>query len=183
VTALYSLDYDTLSRSMAVLAVSPAELHGSLCGYLCAGGAHAARQWLTQLCIDDDGLPASAHAELESLRTETIVLLGDPDLRFQPFLPPDDLDMATRVQTLADWATGFLGGFGLTGVGEREGLSDDAGDALRDLERIAHFGYEPGEDAEDETAFSEILEYVRVAVLLLHQEAASTGAPADATRH
>lgn len=182
-TDLYSLDYETLGRQIAVLALSPAELHGSLCGYLCAGGIPNPGQWLGQLCVDDDGLSASAHADLETLRRETIALLDDPDLRFQPLLPTDEADMATRVQTLADWSTGFLGGFGLTGVGEREGLSDDAGDALRDLDRIAHFGFEPGEDEEDEIAFSEILEYVRVAVLLLHQEAARTGAPADATRH
>ncbi len=182
-TDLYSLDYASLSRHITVLAVSPAELHGSLCGYVCAGGSPTANRWLAQLCIDDEGLSAAAHADLESLRSETIALLDDPDLRFQPFLPTGEVDMATRVRTLAEWSTGFLGGFGLSGISQREGLSDDAGDALRDMERIAHFGYEAGEDEEDETAFSEILEYVRVAVLLLHQEAARIGAPADATRH
>lgn len=183
VTDLYALDYDTLSDRIAVLATSPAELHGGLCGYLCAGGVPTPGQWLTQLCIDDDGLSAQARVDLDTLLRETIALLDDPDLRFQPFLPDDDSDLQARVHTLADWSTGFLGGFGLTGMGEREGLSDEASDALRDLDRIAHFGYEPGEDEEDEVAFSEILEYVRVAVLLLHQEAARTGAPIDATRH
>jgi len=182
-TDLYSLDYEALNRQITVLALSPAELHGSLCGFLCAGGMTTAGGWLSQLCIDDDGLSTAALADLESLRAESIALLEDPDLRFQPFLPADEADLSTRVRTLADWSTGFLGGFGLSGAGQREGLSDDAGDALRDLERIAQFGYDPGEDEEDEIAFSEILEYVRVAVLLLHQEAAHIGAPPDATRH
>lgn len=180
---LYHLDYHALGGQIAPLAVSPAELHGGLCGFVCAGGVPTPGRWLAQLCIDDDGIPESALADLDRLREATIALLDDPDLRFQPFLPDDDNAMSARVQTLAEWSAGFLGGFGLTGVGKGEGLSDEAGDALRDLDRIAHFGYEPGEDEEDEMAYSEILEYVRVAVLLLHQEAARTGAPADATRH
>ena len=182
-TDLYPIDYDTLAARIGTLAVSPAELHGGLCGFLCAGGAPRPGRWLAQLCIDDDGLAPAAYDDLDRLRIATQSLLDDPDLRFQPYLPDDDVDMPSRVRTLAEWSAGFLGGFGLTGVGEREGLSGDAGDALRDLDRIAHFGYEAGEDEEDELAFAEILEYVRVAVLLLHQEAARTAAPADATKH
>ena len=182
-TDLYPLDYPALQRSVAPLAVTAAEVHGGLCGYLCAGGNAEPGQWLEQLCIDTDALPTGAEPQLELLRRATLALLDDPSMRFAPLLPDDEIALPARVQALADWCAGFLGGFGLTGVGEREGLSDQGRDALRDLERIAHFGYEAGDDDEDENALTEILEYVRVAVLLLHQESTHIGAPSDATRH
>jgi hypothetical protein len=51
-----------------------------------------------------------------------------------------------------------------------QSLSADANEVLADLGRIAasRFDYENAE--EDETALSEVLEFVRVGVLLLHTE-------------
>jgi uncharacterized protein YgfB (UPF0149 family) len=176
-------DFTALERHLRGLAIGPAELHGSLCGYLCGGGVPQPGRWLEQLCIDADGLADGAGPDLESLRRSTIALLDDPELRFSPLLPDADAAMAVRVQALAQWCGGFLGGFGLSGAGEREPGSAEAGDALRDIGRIAQFGYEAGDEDEDEGAFAEILEYVRMAVILLRQEGAPAPAPADATRH
>lgn len=176
-------DFNALERHLRGLALGPAELHGSLCGYLCGGGIPQPGRWLEQLCIDAEGLTDAAGPDLESLRRSTIALLDDPELRFSPLLPEADSAMAGRVQALAQWCGGFLGGFGLSGAGEREPGSPEGGDALRDIERIAQFGYEAGDEEEDEAAFAEILEYVRMAVILLRQEGAPAPAPADATRH
>jgi uncharacterized protein YgfB (UPF0149 family) len=176
-------DFAELERHLQGLAIGPAELHGSLCGYLCGGGVPQPGRWLDQLCIDPEGLADGASADLESLRRSTIALLDDPDLSFSPLLPDPDSAMSGRVQALAQWCGGFLGGFGLSGAGEHAPGSEEAGDAMRDIERIAQFGYEAGDEEEDETAFAEILEYVRMAVILLRQEGAPAPAPADATRH
>lgn len=180
--ALYPFGYDDFRQCTAPLGMPPSELHGSLCGYLCAGGIALPGRWLEQLRIDDD-IPALPEQALESLRAATVTLLDDPEMRFAPFLPDESAPLGQRIQALSDWCAGFLGGFGLTGLGEREGLSEQAADALRDLERIAHFGYEPDEAEADENALAEILEYVRVAALLLYQEAAQARAPQGATRH
>jgi uncharacterized protein len=180
---LSSTDYLALGRQFQGLALSPAELHGSLCGFLCAGGLPQPGRWLEQLCIDDSGLAADSEPLLEALRRATTLLLDDPEFRFSPLLPNSDSAMAGRVEALASWCTGFLGGYGLHGNETAMVRSAEATDALRDLDRIAHFGYEAGEDDEDESAFAEILEYVRMAVILLRQEGAPKAAPPDATRH
>jgi uncharacterized protein YgfB (UPF0149 family) len=183
VSDLYPTAYAPLAQQLSPLSLSPAELHGSLCGFVCAGGVPEPGRWLEQLCIDTEGLAATSQQDLESLRRATLSLLDDADLRFAPLLPPDEVPMDQRFEALGQWCGAFLGGFGLTGVGYREGLGDEARDALRDLERIGQFGYEAGEVEEDENAFAEILEYVRMAVLMLHQDAARAHAPPDATRH
>src|SRR5512134_497785 len=52
-SATPSLDYDRLRDHLAGAGavVAPAELHGGVCGALCAGGTPAANRWLTD-CLD-----------------------------------------------------------------------------------------------------------------------------------
>lgn len=177
------VDYADLQATVAPLALSPAELHGSLCGFVCAGGVPEPRRWLAQLHIDDEGLSDIDIDELEQLRRQSLDDLGDDQLGFQPMLPDDEAPMVQRVRALSDWCGGFLGGFGLTGADKAGFWSEDARDALADLERIARFGYEASDAEEDETALTEVQEFVRVAVLLLRQESQPLRAPTGATRH
>lgn len=179
----YPFSFDEFQRAIAGLAIAASELQGSLCGYLCAGGIARPGRWLEALQIDAEDVRDLPEQALESLRATTVTLLDDPDMRFTPFLPDESAPLAQRIPALSEWCAGFLGGFGLTGLGEGEGLSEQADDALRDLERIAHFGYEPDETEADENALAEIVEYVRVAALLLYQEASQARAPDGVTRH
>ncbi len=177
------LTYAELQPTVAALALSPAELHGGLCGLVCGGGVPEPRRWLTQLHIDPTGLDGVAIEDLEQMRRQTLADLNDEQLGFQPLLPEDNAGMETRVRALSDWCAGFLGGFGLTGADKAGFWSEDARDALADLERIARFGYEASDAEEDETALTEVQEFVRVAVLLLRQESQPLHAPTGATRH
>ena len=54
-SAIPPLDYERLRDSLAAAGavVALAELHGGVCGALCAGGMTAARRWLAE-SLDDD---------------------------------------------------------------------------------------------------------------------------------
>lgn len=175
-------DYDALQVALRPLAVSPAELHGGLCGFLCAGGEPLPRQWLEQLQIEPAPLAPAADSQVEDLRRSATALLDDPQMRFQPLLPDDDTPVAGRVAALVEWCEAFLGGFGLAGGRTGQG-PDSRREALRDLQRIAGFTYEAGEAEEDETALTEIVEFVRIATLMLRQDAAPAADPDGAVRH
>ena len=179
----FDTDYPSLQRHVQALGISAAELHGSLCGFLCAGGQPVPGRWLEQLQIDPDDVPGEGRDDLENLRRSTIRLLDDPELGFALMLPDDDSGMAQRVIALSQWCGAFLGGYGLGGSTTTVQLSEDGRDALRDLGRIAKFGYEASEEEEDENAFTDILEYVRVAVVLLRQEGLPGNPPTQGTRH
>lgn len=167
------------------LGVSAADMHGSLVGYLCAGGQAGAARVLDALKIESDDAHArdGAHDVLERLYVDSRRQLEDPELGFQPLMPDDERSLEERADALVDWCRGFLGGFGLGGAGVHARLSDDGKEILRDFGAIAasHLSFEGGE--EDEGALAEVLEFIRVGAMLLFAEVASSMAPATKTLH
>lgn len=168
VSALVLPDQDALFEEIrsAALAVDPSELHGSLCGYLCGDGHSDRGDWLQQLALD----PANAiepEGALDRLYLATHQQLDAQDFDFVVLLPDDAQPLDTRADALVAWCRGFLGGFGLAGP-VSTALSEDATEALEDIGRIAASSLSYEGDEADEEALAEIVEFVRVAALLLH---------------
>jgi uncharacterized protein len=183
----HATNFAELHRTLADLrlGIGAAELHGSLTGFLCAGGMAHAGSWLHDLALDEvaDALRGEPQREIvDRMFADCADELDDPDLAFTPLLPTDDSPIQDRAAALVEWCRGFLGGLGLSGTTIGEGLSGDATEILSDVGRIAATRFDEGESAEDdEDAYAEVVEYVRVGVLLLHTELARP--PDEATRH
>lgn len=162
-------DWQDIETALAPLqlAISAAELHGSLAGWL-AGGGRLGGGWLGKV-LADDSLPQRADARLEALAEATQSGLEDAALGFRLLLPPEDATVNVRANALFDWCRAFLGAFGLA-AGAAPGLSDESREALEDLARLAMS--EADSDDEDEDALAELEEFVRVAALLLHGDCA-----------
>ena len=84
-------------------------------------------------------------------------------------MPAFNAPVERRADALVEWCRGFLGGVGLSGTAARL-LSADANEVLADIGRIAASRFDYDDDEEDESALNEVLEFVRVGVLLLHAE-------------
>ena len=148
------------------LAQSPAELHGAACGWI-AGGGQAGDDWLANV-MADDSLPAVPRdGALARLRDASLAQFDDRGFGFELLLPDADASLAERSGALFDWCRGFLGGFGLA-AGATPPLSDEGGEALADLARLAAATPQEEGDEDDEDALGELEEFVRVAALLLH---------------
>ena len=81
----------------------------------------------------------------------------------------DDAALDERVMALGEWCQGFLFGLGQSGLSNETQLTTEIADVLRDLAAVAQVGLnETAED--DEVSYSELVEYVRVAVLLVEAE-------------
>ena len=153
------------SRQLA-LAASPYELHGGLCGWL-AGGGGSLREWPAKV-LADDALPTpAAGSALDELRLASAAQLADRSFDFSMLLPDADASLAERSGALFEWCRGFLGGFGLA-AGAKPKLSEEGGEALGDIAKLAGAQAQSDGDEEDEEALVEIEVFVRVAVLLLH---------------
>lgn len=177
----YSELGDALAR--ARVGIGASDLHGSLAGYLCGGGQASAQYWFDALELGHDGAATSlSSALLERLYRHCASWLADPDLDFEPLLPAAEAPIDARAEALAGWCRGFLGGFGLAGGGRDAALSGEAREILSDFDMIAATHFEYAGSEEDETALTEVIEFIRIGALLLHAERCAAP-PARATVH
>lgn len=154
-----------------------AEAHGILCGALCARQAWRLEDWLEEL--GDGDLPAglsvdeAAVAVLAAAFARTLKELRGGDMDFQPLLPADHEELSVRTEALADWAQGFLYGLGGSAGGAVLPLSPQCSEILADFAEISRAGEVGSEEAElEENAYTELVEFVRVGVQLMHEELA-----------
>lgn len=148
--------------------------HGLLSGCLVADASLPAARLAAALGVRE---PEPGHDEaafqqaLETLRLQVLRALNDADLAFEPLLSSSE-DLAQRARSLGLWVDGFLGGLGQTPRLGGLKPSAEATEILRDFAQIAGIDPEPDYNEENEEAFAELSEYVRVGVMLLADELA-----------
>lgn len=173
--------------------VTPSEVHGTLCGLLSANTGAEADAWQQALwpnLASGDLLAAEAREVFAQTHDITRIQLNDPSCEFEMLLPDDDDSLDHRVHALGDWCQGYLIGLSLGGIKDFAPLPDDAREIAQDILEIARAGtsYELEGSEEDENAYAELVEYLRVGVLLINEELQPTQAPPittepDATLH
>lgn len=184
ITPEYASLRDSLMHAGTVLTLP--DLHGGICGALCAGGPVAAQRWLDEALAEEDAVTLEPlHDPLRELVRSTWRTLDDAALAFEPLLPDDESPLEEQVQALAAWTQGFLAGLGESapevgrGAGQN-GRNDPAAPAgideiLSDFAEISRAGL-TDEDAADrdqaDFALAELREYVRVSVQIVFEELA-----------
>ena len=153
---------------------SASEAHGMLSGTICAAGKTAPGLWLEYLLGEGNTLSAAASDSsdmLLTLQSELLRQLNDDAFGFQLLLPLDDVALSLRTETLSQWCAGFLYGLALGGFREDVAMPDSVSEVMKDFYEISHarFDYDLMDES-DETAYMEIVEYVRMGVLLLYEE-------------
>lgn len=160
--------------AQASVAVPMAEAHGCLCGALCAAYDYPFVRWSEELFDGREeagGEAGIARDILQHLYTETVRALRGDEMTFSLFLPDDDAPLSLRAEALAQWCQGFLYGFGSIAGAERPKLTGDVDEVLRDLSQIARASAGENEPTEeDEADYTEIVEYLRAGVQLVHDE-------------
>jgi len=162
-------------------AMGAVESQGALCGILCAQGATEATRWLVHVLGDqgEDGKPAlkDAAARLMQIYQFTIEQINDTEIEFDLYLPDDDDPLEERVEALSSWCQGFIYGLAVGGIRQDTDLPDDTQELLRDIIEISQISQasveaeQEGEgEEEDEVAFMEVVEYVRMGTVLIYEE-------------
>jgi uncharacterized protein YgfB (UPF0149 family) len=168
--------YARLARQLAAAEVdaTPAEVHGTVAGLLCAGvpdSFERSEGELLEEAVEGNVLAEECRRSLRALHDATAAALDDPDMGLSLLLPDDDRPLAERAGALRDWCEGFLYGLGIAGISTEQGLSAEGREALRDIAELTRLDAEHVADSEDEEgALTEIGEFVRVAVLLSRED-------------
>jgi len=149
-----------------------AEAHGMLAGCLCAASGYRFEDWLKEILPDGRAAPAAA-ATLQELYAATVAALLQPDMEFELLLPTDDEPLAARTAALARWCQGLLYGLGAGAIPDMKQLPGEVGEIVRDLIEITRAEVDAGQDEQsNESAYAELVEFVRVGVQLLFEELA-----------
>ncbi len=167
-------DCDAISQFLSAYdtEIGAPEFHGLMTGYLCANTSSTAE---VRLGLYQDWLEARVDLGeidvLEKLYVDTRQSLDElSDFNFRVLAPYDDMPIAERSLALSRWCSGFLSGFGSAGRYDEGSLGGDVAEALTDFSKIATMAKEMPENEENEVDLLEILEYVRISVLLMYTE-------------
>lgn len=150
-----------------------AECHGIGCGLLCRLPDASLDAFIGLLdMLEVVKTPGSGlKMALEELLNATGAQLSDEDMGFSLWLPNDEEILEERTMALAQWCSGFLAGLGSSGDETLETMSDEANDALKDLQQISTADVaDTTESEEDEIAFAEIVEYIRIVILMIRED-------------
>ena len=146
------------------------EAHGTLAGACCAGEGFSLEDWLRE--VFPEGRPGVAGGGMQAVFDRTRGALASGAL-LEPLLPEDDAPVAERAPALGEWCQGFLYGLGTSALPDPEHLPEQVSEVVRDLTAITRVGVDPDEsEEENEQAYAELVEFVRVAVQLVYDELA-----------
>ncbi|SJN53057.1 YecA family protein [Vibrio ruber] len=169
----YEAFADTL-KSVS-LSVTPAELHGFLTGMLAGGLSPEDGRWqplLFDYTNDGMGWPMAALGLASELMAHTAAELTQNHFQLWLLLPPDDGEhsLFELADGVSEWVNHFISGLGLAYQNVNK-LSNDAKEALKDLEEIARLGIDEDDDLKEQALLLEqVIEHVKACALALHAE-------------
>ncbi|NKF22401.1 UPF0149 family protein [Solimonas marina] len=169
------LSYDDLQEVFSGFgrADDLSEYHGALCGVLCVNKPEDIDLLRLIDADDESALPSDAktRALLTTLRDATIEALQDEDLGFELLLPDDETALVPRVRALGAWCQGFLYGLASRPGLDLDKLSPEAREIVHDFSQFTQAAVGEDDDQNvEETAYAELVEYVRVGAQLLYME-------------
>ncbi len=171
-----NLEYKSIENALNCVnsPYAPEDSHGMLCALLIVNNSLQYKRWLDEICsppLPSAQISVEHQNILRSLYDHTRQELNDTLLNFKLLVPEDDLNLRERVQALKKWCDGFLFGLALGGIKDVSGLPEDSYEVLQDIVKILQVSEEDEEDDElNEVAYLDIIEYVRMGVLLINEE-------------
>lgn len=181
-----SPDYRDLSKALekTALKLHPSQVHGLVSGLLC-GNPSSSAAW-EELVTGGKETPKT-HDVLQGLYDATAKQLGEFLFDFQLLLPPESDELPARAEALTLWCQGLLTGLKLAQVQIINREPGEITEAIGDIVEIAKMNFEEVVSSEeDEEAYEELVEYVRMAVILIYQdlrEAESVKKAKNPTKH
>ncbi|MGI9329075.1 MAG: UPF0149 family protein [Gammaproteobacteria bacterium] len=169
-------DFEALTQALTRAGAlgEPAEAHGHLCGLACALGPAAEPPWVAELLADCAIGPAARDAliqELKGIAVQNIEALEAGDMSLQLALPDDADPLDSRAAALGLWCQGFMHGLSQGAAAPATIESGVTGEIIGDFVEISRAELSQEETlAEAESAYAELVEFVRVSVQLIFEE-------------
>lgn len=171
---MVAVDFETLDSMLKAHPEleSPAFIQGLLAGMVCGDSQTSETDWIKRLLEEADtrSVKEGFLVALHALYGETLKGLNGDGFELDLCLPDEKVGLDWRARSLSQFCEGFLYGMGLT-AGKSKALAGDPAELLEDFSQIAQLDTtELAEtDDEDEANFVELVEFVKVGVLTIHE--------------
>ncbi len=167
-------EYDDFVTSISgiPLPYSASELHGIMCGYLCANADAQGESYLRALVNNKkDEQSRDAALAMFSVFSISQQQISHFDFEFQMLLPDDMEPLIERALAFSEWCEGFTQALTIAGISPDQFEEEEAQEALQHITEFAELDCDSLDmDEEDEKALMEVTEYARMAVLRLHSD-------------
>lgn len=164
--------FDKLTELLTLAAadISASELQGLLTGIFVIEANTDKVNWQQQLSDNITVLEdvPELNKEISNIIKKLEYSFKDLQFDFDLLLPDDNAEIGFKTRCLALWCTGFLAGVGLCKLDINE--SEIVKEVVSDFSNIAQASTTGDDEEEEETAYTELLEYVKVAVQNMHIE-------------
>ncbi|MCL1079771.1 YecA family protein [Parashewanella spongiae] len=166
-----------IEKLMAILmaegiGLHPSELHGTIVGIISGGVEQTTEAWqplLIELSNNNEPFPPSVQSQLNELYQDTLNRLDDFDFGFTLLLPEEEEPLNVRVDALFLWVNNFLSALAIA----QPKLNDSSERIQQYIEVMSNIfsdGAEVGDDEDSESAFFELLDFVREAAMNCYSE-------------
>lgn len=164
--------YPELERQLTTLNAEMAatECHGVLCARFCVELRPDPADWVHEVIGKQDSNNLQVAACQESLA----YLYHHTELAFHAalegfvlLLPDENKELSVRLQALVDWCSGFVSGLGLIGLQIDDDLDPTVKELVQDFMEMTRMEVDVDDIDENEAAFTEIEEYIRVGVMTI----------------
>ncbi len=173
-------DYQSVTQALQRIAIpaDAAEIHGAISAILCTQGEAGREHWLETVLpelpraiAEGDALATAATQLLNDVFNEVASELATGEFAFTLLLPDDEQDLGERVAALGHWCQGFLLGLQAGGVTSANGLAVELAEVYQDFSEISQINSsELAADDDDEEAYAELYEYLKVGAILFYEE-------------
>lgn len=178
-------DYQQITDSLERLeiAADAAECHGAISAVVCMSGENGLPSWLDShfpeiepAIADGNALAGEAKRLLSDLYLHVAQQLQNGEFDYDLLMPDEDEGIDLRTQSLAHWCQGFLLGLRHSGVTDVGKFSGELAEILQDITDISQVSGEAMENTEEEEqSYTELVEYLRVGVMLFFETLQSQG--------
>jgi uncharacterized protein YgfB (UPF0149 family) len=163
-------NYEELSAVLGQTAqkLHASQVHGLIAGMLCG---QSAGKGMVEALIKTLNDNEAAQSLLQQLYQASDKQLKEFLFELELMLPADTTDLPERAEALTLWCQGFLIGLKKVNIQTEGRKPSELTEAIDDIIEIANMNYEVVVSSEeDEVAYVELVEYVRMAVIFIYQE-------------
>jgi len=181
-----SISFDSINNALLQVdaTAETSEAHGTLCGMICIQGKGDANHWISHITDEDISNnieTQESHSILLALHDKTLADIIGQNYELSLLMHDDDEALDIRVEDLCLWCQGFLYGLSIAGLNDISALPKEGTEILQDMSDISKAGYDPeADDNENEMAFAEITEYIRIGVYFIFSIFNDDGANSNA---